>query len=79
MKKLFWRLAFRLGLPRLFRRLNAGKVAVLMYHGIVPDDAAVLVIADPTALIPPEQIAAVRTYLNTPRKNGKKGKLVVIR
>ncbi len=41
MKKLFWRLAFRLGLPRLFRRLNAGKVAVLMYHGIVPDDAAV--------------------------------------
>ncbi len=44
----------------------------------VPDDAAVLVIADPTALIPPEQIAAIRTYLNTPRKNGKKGKLVVL-
>lgn len=44
----------------------------------VPDDATVLVIADPTAPIPPEQAAAVRTYLNTPRKNGKKGKLVVM-
>ncbi len=44
----------------------------------VPDDATVLVIADPVSAIPPEQVAAVRTYLTTPRKNGKKGKLVVL-
>jgi peptidoglycan/xylan/chitin deacetylase (PgdA/CDA1 family) len=41
MKQLFWWLTFRLGVPRLFHRLNTDKIAVLMYHGVVPDDAAV--------------------------------------
>jgi hypothetical protein len=44
----------------------------------VPDDAAVVVIADPRSAIPPEHLAALRTYLNVPRTNKKKGKLLVL-
>ena len=42
----------------------------------VPDDAAVVVIADPRAAIPPEQVEALRKYMALPLPGGKKGKLI---
>jgi hypothetical protein len=44
----------------------------------VPDDAAVVVLADPTAAIPADQLGALRSYMTAPRANGKKGKLLVL-
>ncbi len=45
----------------------------------VPDDAAVVVVADPTAPIPPNGIKALEEFMNKPRADGKtKGKLIVL-
>jgi hypothetical protein len=44
----------------------------------VPDDAAVVVLADPTAPLPTDHVEAIRSYMSTPRSNKKKGKLVVL-
>lgn len=44
----------------------------------VPDDAAVVVVADPQAALPPEHVGALRAYMTAPRANGKKGKLLVL-
>jgi len=44
----------------------------------VPDDCAVLVIADPTVALPTEQVNAIGLYLRAPRANKKLGKLVVL-
>ena len=44
----------------------------------VPDDAAVVVIADPREAIPPEQLAALKEYMTAKRKNDKLGKLLVL-
>jgi|GEM_PF-964337 len=44
----------------------------------VPDDAAVVVVADPSAPMPPNGVEAIRKYMTEPRPDGKKGKLVVL-
>ena len=44
---------------------------------VVPDDASVLVVVDPREAFTPEEVAALRTYMNKPRSNGKKGKLIL--
>lgn len=44
----------------------------------VPDDAAVVVVADPTAPLPPNGVEAIRKFMSEPRPDGKKGKLVVL-
>ncbi|HET6576092.1 MAG TPA: Gldg family protein, partial [Fimbriiglobus sp.] len=45
----------------------------------VPDDATVLVVADPTATLPKEQAEAIAKYMAEPRPGGKKkGKLIVL-
>lgn len=44
----------------------------------IPDDAGVIVIADPLGPIPEKTEAAIRKYMTTPRPNGKKGKLLVL-
>ena len=44
----------------------------------VPDDASVVVIADPTATLPANGVEAIRKYMSEPRPDGKKGKLVVL-
>lgn len=43
----------------------------------VPEDAAVVVVADPTAPLTPAAVAAVTEFMSKPRPDGKKGKLVV--
>jgi hypothetical protein len=43
----------------------------------VPDDAAIVVVADPRAAIPPDQLGALRKYM-APRQDGKKGRLIVL-
>lgn len=44
----------------------------------VPDDASVVVVADPTNPLPPNGVEAIRRYMTEPRPGGKKGKLVVL-
>ena len=44
----------------------------------VPDDAAVVVVADPTAKLADDHLAALSAYMKKDRPNGKKGKLVVL-
>ncbi len=41
MRKLVIRYLSRIALPALFRRLHRNHVAVLMYHGVMPDEVAV--------------------------------------
>jgi hypothetical protein len=43
----------------------------------VPDDATVVVVADPLRPLPPAQAEAIKQFVTTPR-DGKKGKLVVL-
>jgi uncharacterized membrane protein len=48
-------------------------------EGKVPDDAAVVVVADPTQTLPERQANAVRDFAaGGPKGDGKKGKLVVL-
>jgi hypothetical protein len=44
----------------------------------VPDDATIVVVADPTAPLPAPGVEAIRKYMAEPRPNGAKGKLVVL-
>jgi hypothetical protein len=45
----------------------------------VPDDAAVVVVADPTTTLPREQAEAINKFMTEPRPGGKKkGKLIVL-
>lgn len=44
----------------------------------IPDDAAVVVIADPLAPLPDVGVEAIRKYMTEPRPDGKKGKLLVL-
>lgn len=44
----------------------------------VPDDAAVVVVADPQAPLPKEQAEAIRRFMTEPRPGDKKGKLIVL-
>ncbi|AWM36324.1 ABC-type uncharacterized transport system [Gemmata obscuriglobus] len=44
----------------------------------VPDDAAAVVIADPTATLPPALSDAIRDYMTRTLPDGRKGKLVVL-
>jgi hypothetical protein len=44
----------------------------------VPDDAAVVVVADPVEPLPPNGVEAIRDYMSKPRPDGKKGKLIVL-
>lgn len=44
----------------------------------IPDDAAIVVVADPTTPVPAGVAAALSAYMDAPRPNGKKGKLVVL-
>ncbi len=44
----------------------------------VPDDAAMVVVADPTQPLPEKMIAAIQKYMTQPEKNGKKGKMVLL-
>ncbi|MBN9121820.1 MAG: Gldg family protein [Planctomycetes bacterium] len=44
----------------------------------VPDDASVVVVADPSAPLPPNAVEAIRKFMSEPRPDGKKGKLVVL-
>ncbi|HEY1192086.1 MAG TPA: Gldg family protein [Gemmata sp.] len=44
----------------------------------VPEDASVVVIADPTSPIPAEGVEAIRKFMSDPRPDGKKGKLIVL-
>ena len=45
---------------------------------VVPPDASVLVVADPTVPLPETHLGAIRGYLKNPRPNKKAGKLVVL-
>src|SRR5579883_1652657 len=44
----------------------------------VPDDATVVVVADPQVPLPKEAADAIGTYVTAPRANGKKGKLLAL-
>lgn len=44
----------------------------------VPDDASVVVVADPTAPLPPAGVEAIRKFMADPRPDGSKGKLVLL-
>lgn len=44
----------------------------------VPDDASVVVVADPTTPLPANAVEAIGAFMNTPRPDGKKGKLIVL-
>ncbi|WP_088253624.1 Gldg family protein [Fimbriiglobus ruber] len=44
----------------------------------VPDDADIVVVADPLGPLPDKTIAAVRAFMTQPRPNGKKGKLIYL-
>lgn len=44
----------------------------------VPDDATVVIVADPTAPVPPAGVEAIRKFMTDPRPDGSKGKLVVL-
>lgn len=46
--------------------------------GTLPDDAAVIVVADPTVPLGKELAAALQKYMAEPRADGKKGKLFVL-
>ncbi|MCU0702708.1 MAG: Gldg family protein [Fimbriiglobus sp.] len=43
----------------------------------VPDDAAAVLVLDPTAPLPPATATAIQKYMAAPRAGGKKGKLLV--
>lgn len=44
----------------------------------IPDDASVIVIADPTLTLSKELAEALMKFMNEPRADGKKGKLIVL-
>jgi hypothetical protein len=44
----------------------------------VPDDCAVLIVADPERQLDAPHVAAIRKYMTDPRPGGKKGKLIVL-
>ncbi len=44
----------------------------------VPDDATVVIVADPTAKLSESTVAALGQYMATPRPDGSKGKLLVM-
>ncbi len=44
----------------------------------VPDDCAVLIVADPQKTLPANQVDAIRKYMTEPLPGGRKGKLVVL-
>lgn len=44
----------------------------------VPDDATVIVVADPKLGVAPEFAAVLKKYMAEPQANGKKGKLIVL-
>ena len=44
----------------------------------VPDDCAILVVADPDRTMPKNQADAIQKYMNEPLPGGRKGKLVVL-
>jgi len=44
----------------------------------VPDDAVVVVVADPLVTLSRNAAGALESYMNKPRANGKKGKLIVL-
>lgn len=44
----------------------------------VPDDAAVVVVAEPQSALPPAAVGAIRKYMTEPRKGEGKGKLIVL-
>jgi hypothetical protein len=43
----------------------------------VPDDATVVIIADPRRTLPAKTVSALAAYMTTPRAGGKAGKLIV--
>jgi hypothetical protein len=45
---------------------------------VVPPDATILVVADPTGAFSPAEAAAVKAYLKAPTASGKGGKLVLL-
>jgi hypothetical protein len=47
-------------------------------NAVVPPDASVLVVADPTVPLSETHLGAIRSYLKNPRPNKKAGKLVVL-
>ncbi len=44
----------------------------------VPDDCAVLMVADPQQTMPDKQVEAIRKYMSDPLPGGKKGKLILL-
>lgn len=44
----------------------------------VPDDATLVVVADPRSGLSPDAVQAITTYMNTPNADGKKGKLLLM-
>src|SRR5262249_8718144 len=44
----------------------------------IPNDCAVLVIADPQRELPPNQVEAIRKYMTEPLPDNRKGKLLVL-
>jgi hypothetical protein len=44
----------------------------------VPDDAAVVLVAEPRQPLPPDQVMALRRYMTDVRPGGQKGKLIVL-
>ena len=44
----------------------------------IPDDASMVVVADPTGPLPPSVVTAIQGYLDAERPGGKKGKLLVL-
>jgi hypothetical protein len=44
----------------------------------VPDDATILVVAEPQSTLPEAAVGAIRKFMTEPRKGGGKGKLIVL-
>ena len=57
------------------KTLNSDPLAV---DPRVPDDATVVVVADPVTTLGPGTVAALRKYMTTPKPDGTKGKLLVM-
>jgi hypothetical protein len=45
---------------------------------VVPDDAAVVVVAEPQTPLSESAVGAIRKYMTTPRSDARKGKLIVL-
>lgn len=62
----------------VIKTLSASELTKAGAKPKVPDDASLVVVADPVSPLPPSLVAAIQSYLDTERPGGKKGKLLVL-